>query len=71
MHCLGSSYNNFIIIIMLLDKSAACKADAASLDSRIIVGHVPKKFFRFSGTFLQNDGEITCEITQQKAVASS
>ena len=35
---------------------AVCKADAASLDSRI-VGHVPRGFSRLY--FLQNDGEIT------------
>ena len=41
---------------------ALCKDDAASLDSRI-VGHVPREFSRLFWYFLQNDGEITCEIT--------
>ena len=41
---------------------AVCKADAASLDSRI-VGHVPREFSKPFWYFLQNDGEITCEIT--------
>ena len=39
-----------------------CKDDAGSLDSRI-VGHVPREFSILFWYFLQNDGEITCEIT--------
>ena len=42
---------------------AVCRGDAAG--SRI-VGHVPREFSRLFWYFLQNDGEITCQITGSK-----
>ena len=45
---------------------AVVKHDASSPGSQVTVGHVPREFSRLSWYFLQNDGEIMCEITGRR-----
>ena len=46
------------------------KSDPSSLNSELTVGHVPRELSRIFWYFIQNDGEITCEIIASRRRSS-